>query len=334
MRPALPAFVWSLAVLACADELPSYEGLAAVEFRDAMTIRPLDEPRGLDPTRIALGARLFHDTRLSADHTISCASCHDLASGGVDHRRTSIGIGGAVGPINAPTVLNASLSFRQFWDGRAATLEAQIDGPTQAATQMGSTWPAIVAAVASDPAYVRAFAADYPDGITPDNVRNAIATFERSLVTVDAPFDRWLRGESDAIGADARVGYTMFLDYGCASCHQGVGIGGNMYQRLGILGDYFADRGDETTVDQGRYNVTHLEEDRHVFRVPSLRNVAATAPYFHDGSAPDLPSAVRTMGHYQLGRDLDPSEIDALVAFLQALTGVLPPAAHLADVPS
>jgi cytochrome c peroxidase len=193
---------------------------------------------------------------------------------------------------------------------------------------------AIVAAVASDPAYVRDFAADYPDGITPDNVRNAIATFERSLVTVDAPFDRWQRGEAAAIGAEARAGYAMFLDYGCASCHQGVGIGGNMYQRLGIMGDYFADRGSETTVDQGRYDVTHLEEDRHVFRVPSLRNVAATAPYFHDGSAGDLSSAVRTMGHYQLGRDLDPSEIEALVAFLESLTGVLPPTAHLADTPS
>lgn len=322
---ALPSFALAL-LAACGSDAVSRNDAgrpAAASVVESSALRPLPTVLDLDPRRVALGRSLFHDTRLSADDTISCASCHDLAHGGVDGFRTSIGIDGAVGPINAPTVFNSGLNFRQFWDGRAETLEAQVDGPTHAPAEMGSSWPEILGKLARDDDYPGRFGAIYADGITAANVRDAIATFERSLVTPNAPFDRFLRGDSSAMSEPARDGYRMFVEYGCASCHQGANVGGNMFQRFGVMGDYFADRGGETDVDLGRYRVTHDERDRHVFRVPSLRNVARTAPYFHDGTADTLPDAVRVMALYQLGRELDDSEIAALVAFLESLTGEL-----------
>jgi cytochrome c peroxidase len=302
------------------EQLPSADELTP-DALDSSAIQPIPQTVDLDARRVALGDQLFHERRLSADDTLSCSSCHDLHTGGVDGLRSSIGIRGQVGPINAPTVFNSGLHFRQFWDGRALTLEDQVNGPTHAPGEMGSSWEQILGKLGADPDYVASFAAIYPDGITAANVRDAIATFERSLITPDSAFDRYLRGEASALSEDARRGYRMFTEYGCASCHQGVGMGGNMFQRFGVMGDYFADRGNVTDTDMGRFNVTHRDEDRHVFRVPSLRNIARTAPYFHDGSAPDLARAVRTMAHYQLGRELDDGEVVALVAFLESLTG-------------
>jgi cytochrome c peroxidase len=288
---------------------------------DASPIQPLSAVDDLDPGRVALGERLFHDPALSSDGTISCSTCHSLATGGVDRRRTSIGIGGAVGPINAPTVFNAGLNFVQFWNGRAASLEEQAGGPLTAAAEMGSAWPGILDVLRGDPGYAAAFAGSYPEGITEASVRDAIATFERSLATPDAPFDRYLQGDTEALPAAARAGYEAFVDLGCIACHQGAGVGGNMFQRFGVMGDYFGDRGGLTEVDLGRFLVTGDEADRHVFKVPSLRNVAETAPYFHDGSAATLEDAVRTMAKYQLGRHLDEQEIMEIVAFLGSLTG-------------
>ena len=286
-------------------------------------ILPLTPVDGLDPGRVALGERLFHDARLSADFSVSCANCHNLAAGGVDGQRFSVGIGGARGKINAPTVYNSAYSLAQFWNGRAATLEEQAAGPIQNPIEMGATWSQVLARLAQDAELAAEFRRLYSDGLTADNVLNAIATFERSLVTVDSPFDRYLRGDRQALSPLEMDGYRRFREFGCTSCHQGVLIGGNMFQKFGVLGDYFAGRA-ITEEDLGRYNVTRREEDRHVFKVPSLRNVARTAPYFHDGSAETLDQAVLVMARYQLGRDLSAADVEAIVAFLHTLNGELP----------
>jgi cytochrome c peroxidase len=289
---------------------------------DERAILPIVPIAGLDPSRVALGRRLFHDTRLSRDGSLSCASCHGLDSGGVDGRRFSVGIDGAVGGVNAPTVLNCALNFRQFWDGRAGTLEEQAAGPIQNPAEMGATWEQVIPALAADAGYAESFRQLYPgEGISAASVTSAIATFERSLTTGGSRFDRYLRGERGAINEDEEAGYHLFMSLGCISCHQGMNVGGNLYQRFGVMGDYFADRGNPTTADLGRYNVTHREADRNVFKVPGLRDVARTAPYFHDGSVRSLAKAVVTMARYQLGTKLSSQEIDQIVQFLGCLGG-------------
>lgn len=284
-------------------------------------IQPIPEEVRLDKRKVALGDRLFHDTRLSHDNSVSCASCHYLTKGGTDQRPTSIGIGGQVGSRNAPTVFNSGFNFRQFWDGRAETLEDQIDGPTNDPGEMASNWKEIIRNLKQDPTYVSAFAELYPDGIQSHNIKDAIATFERSLITPNSRFDRYLRGDSLAITEEEKAGYRLFKNYGCVACHQGINIGGNMFQKLGVMVDYFAERGNPTGPALGRYAVTGQERDRYTFKVPSLRNVARTAPYFHDGSVPTLEAAVEIMAKYQLGRSLSPREVDLIVKFLRTLTG-------------
>lgn len=287
-------------------------------------IQPLWAFDGLDPRIVDIGRRLFHDPRLSGDQTLSCASCHDLASGGDDGRSVSVGIDGGRTAVNAPTVLNSGHNFMQFWDGRAKTLEEQVDGPLQHPNEMGADWDTVLDRLNSD-SPLRDEITSILGGteITRDHVRRTIADFERSLVTLDAPFDRFLRGE-DLLTDEATAGWELFQTLGCTSCHQGTNIGGNLFQRFGVMGDYFADRGNVTEADYGRYNVTGRERDRFRFKVPSLRNIELTAPYFHDGSARTLEDAVRTMARYQLGRELDTSETSRLVAFLESLTGTLP----------
>jgi cytochrome c peroxidase len=289
-------------------------------------ILPLTAIADLDPRRVALGKKLFHDARLSADFSVTCASCHNLAKGGVDGRQFSVGIEGKVGGINAPTVFNSAFSLAQFWDGRAATLEEQAAGPIQNPIEMGATWSLVLSRLAQDQALGQEFRQAYGDGLTANNILNAIATFERSLVTLNSRFDRYLRGEKQILTPVEIEGYQLFRELGCISCHQGAAIGGNMYQKFGVLGDYFAGR-PTTRDDLGRYNVTQREEDRHVFKVPSLRNVALTAPYFHDGSVASLDQAVIVMARYQLGRDLSTQDVTAIVAFLKTLSGELPAAA-------
>lgn len=282
---------------------------------------PLPGLPDLDPGKVELGERLFHDTRLSADDTVSCATCHDLGQGGADGRAKSVGIDGREGAVNTPTVFNSAYNFSQFWDGRAENLEQQAAGPVHNPAEMGSNWDEVTAKLNADPDLKDAFGDLYDDGVTGDNIVDAIATFERTLVTFDAPFDRYLMGDDDAISADAKRGYELFQSYGCASCHQGANIGGNMYQTMGAMGDYFGDRGEEGDTDQGRYQVTGRDRDRHVFKVPSLRMVAHTAPYFHDGRAKTLEDAVLMMAKYQLGRELPREDLEPIIAFLHALAG-------------
>jgi cytochrome c peroxidase len=283
-------------------------------------IKPLPLKLNLDGRKVALGKSLFHDKRLSKDNSLACAGCHDLAKGGVDGLQFALGVGGQVGPINVPTVLNSGFNFRQFWNGRAESLEEQAEGPIHNPKEMGSNWKEVVAKLEKDKPLVGQFGAIYGDGLQPRNIQDAIATFERSLVT-QSRFDQYLRGDSRAINDDERKGYELFKNYGCVACHQGVNIGGNMYQTFGVLGDYFQDRGNITEADLGRFNVTKRSSDRFVFKVPSLRNVELTAPYFHDGSAKTLDDAVDVMFRYQLGRAAPAADKALIVAFLKSLTG-------------
>jgi cytochrome c peroxidase len=289
-------------------------------FAEPLTepIKPLPLAKQ-DAARADIGRRLFHDARLSANGRVSCASCHHLEKGGADSRDFSVGFSGKLTGVNTPTVLNAGLNFKQFWNGRAESLEEQIDQVIQNPVEMGSTWPAVITKVAQDPAYKNAFALAYKDGVTKANIQNALATFERTLIT-PSRFDKYLRGDQNAITAEEKAGYAKFKQYGCVACHQGVNVGGNMFQKFGVMGDYFAKKGKLTEADLGRYLVTKDESDKHVFKVPSLRNVALTAPYFHDGSAKTLDAAVDVMFQYQLGRTASKEDKAAIILFLNTLT--------------
>jgi cytochrome c peroxidase len=308
--------VWVKRLLALA--VAAAIGSASAQALDE-PIKPLPEKLDLDGRKVALGRVLFHDKRLSKDNSLACASCHDLAKGGVDGRPTAIGIGGQVGPINTPTVLNSGLNFRQFWNGRAASLEEQAAGPVHNPGEMGSNWKEVLGKLGQDKKLISQFDSIYSDGMQPANIQDAIATFERSLIT-PSRFDRYLRGETGAITEEERTGYQMFKNYGCVACHQGVNIGGNMFQTFGVLGNYFQDRGKLTDADLGRYAVTKRESDRYVFKVPTLRNIELTAPYFHDGSAQNLETAVDVMFRYQLGRSAPAADKALIVKFLKTLT--------------
>ena len=306
---------------ACVAASAALAGNPGGGVRAAEPIKPIPTDIRVHPKKAALGRALFHDPRLSRDDTVSCASCHNLASGGDDGRRVSIGIEEQPGAINSPTVFNSGLNFKQFWDGRASTLEAQIDDPVQSSLEMGSLWPDVVAKLYQDASYPRQFEALYPDGITRNSIRNAIAEFMRSLMTPNSRFDRWLKGDASALDAVEKRGYALFKHYGCASCHQGANVGGNMFQVFGVLNEYFKKRGNITEADLGRYNVTGNPSDRHSFKVPSLRMAAHTAPYLHDGSAATLRDAVDAMFEFQLGREAPAEDKDAIVAFIRTLAG-------------
>ncbi|MET0384084.1 MAG: cytochrome c peroxidase [Burkholderiaceae bacterium] len=289
-------------------------------------IRPV--PMGVDatPARTEIGRRLFSDVRLSGNGKVSCSSCHDLRRSGADPRGKGIGVGGVATEVTVPSIFNAALNFRQFWNGRAASLEAQVDEVVRSPVEMGSRWSDVVARINVDPDYRSAFAAAYREGVTPANIQNAIASFERTQLTPNARFDQYLRGEENAISAQEKRGYAAFKRFGCIACHQGVNVGGNMFQKFGVMSDYFARRGSPQNADQGRFLVTRLEGDRHVFKVPSLRNVALRTAYFHDGSANTLDEAVDVMFKFQLGRIATAADKAAITAFLRTLTGERPAA--------
>ncbi len=301
------------------EPVPSYAEVTTEHPGDPFA--PIPARPAAAPAKVALGERLFQERRLSRDNSTSCASCHDLQRGGTDGRAHARGIRGQEGAMNAPTVFNAAFNVRQFWDGRASTLAEQAGGPLTNPGEMGNDWPTVIDRIGEDATYQAAFRASYEDGITAANVRDAIATYETTLTTPDSRFDRHLRGDRGALTREERRGLELFKGYGCVSCHQGVNLGGNMFQKVGVMADFFKDRGRDTPADQGRFNVTGDPEDRHRFKVPTLRNVALTAPYFHDGSVATLDEAVRLMGRYQVGRTLSPEEVASISSFLGSLTG-------------
>jgi cytochrome c peroxidase len=271
----------------------------------------------ITPAMIDLGRMLYYDKRLSKNHDVACNSCHQLDAYGVDGEPTSPGHRGQRGERNSPTVYNAALHIAQFWDGRAADVEEQAKGPVLNPVEMASaSEESVVAVLKSIPGYAPAFAAAFPDEVDPityDNMARAIGAFERQLMT-PGPLDLFIAGDVEALDEDERQGLATFVSVGCVSCHMGPAVGGTLYRKLGFVFPY-------ETEDPGREKITGEEADRHVFKVPSLRNVARTAPYFHDGSIATLEEAVRLMGYHQLGQTLEPAQIEDIVVFLNSLTG-------------
>ncbi|MBF0471017.1 MAG: cytochrome-c peroxidase [Gammaproteobacteria bacterium] len=280
-------------------------------------IRPVQE---INLAQVELGKKLYFDPRLSKSGFISCNSCHNLSMGGTDNLKTSIGHNWQRGPINAPTVLNSSLNLAQFWDGRAADLKAQAGGPIANPGEMAATHTLAIDVLESIPQYVTEFKQVFAkDKITIDEVTQAIAEFEKTLVTPNARFDRWLLGDNDAITAKEKKGYELFKSSGCIACHNGEAIGGNSFQKMGVVEAYQAN-----SPAEGLSAVTGKDADRFKFKVPTLRNVEMTYPYFHDGEAETLTEAVELMGKLQLGRKFNAEENAQIVAFLKTLTGDQP----------
>lgn len=291
-------------------------------------VQPLPASIQVDQDKAALGKRLFFDPRLSTDNSISCAHCHDLNNkGGADGLNHSFGVEGREGSINSPTVFNAALNPAQFWDGRAETLEDQVEGPVTGHVEMASNWPDVVKKLRADATYRKAFARLYATGVTPVNIKHSIAEFERTLLTPNSRFDRYLQGDEEAITPAEKHGYTLFKAYGCVACHQGRNVGGNLFQTLGVMHDYFSDhppaKGNaaETKAALGRFNVTGDPTDKHRFKVPSLRLSVLTAPYFHHGRYTSLAETIRTMAKYQLGRHIPDEDIRSIIRFLYTLPG-------------
>lgn len=300
-------------------------GLASDEFANE-PVQVIPDSISADLAKVELGRMLYNDVRLSVDNSISCASCHDLGKGGTDNKPFSEGVGGQFGGINAPTVFNATFNFVQFWDGRAANLAAQAAGPPTNPVEMAhKSWRDIETILAADKEFAEAFTAVYPDGVTEANICNAIAEYEKTLITPNSAFDRYLKGDKDAMTAEQIVGYELFKQYSCATCHAGVNLGGLSYEHMGLRKDYFADRGTELTEeDYGRGKQEENTFFDHRFKTPGLRNVSLTAPYFHDATQATLLDAVNAMVKYQTKEKITPEESEQIVEFLNALTGEIP----------
>lgn len=300
-------------------------------------IKPIPAAKVTDPALVELGKKLFFDPRLSKSGFISCNSCHNLSMGGSDNLKTSIGHNWKQGPINSPTVLNASLNIAQFWDGRAKDLQAQAAGPIDNPGEMGSTHGLAVEVLQSIPAYATDFKKSFgTDKIVIAQVTKAIAAFEETLVTPNARFDKWLAGDKKALSSNELAGYQLFKDSGCVACHNGPAVGGSSYQKMGVVTPYKT-----SNPAEGRFAVTGKDADRFNFKVPTLRNVEMTYPYFHDGAANTLTEAVDTMGRIQLGKKFTVNENASIVAFLKTLTGdqpnfklpALPPSSDTTPLP-
>nr|VFJ43421.1 MAG: cytochrome c peroxidase [Candidatus Kentron sp. DK]VFJ58728.1 MAG: cytochrome c peroxidase [Candidatus Kentron sp. DK] len=306
-----------IVALSLAGMLASSGAVAAKE-----PIQPIIPPseKTLDSGQVELGKKLFFDTRLSKSGFISCNSCHNLSLGGTDNLKTSIGHKWQQGPINAPTVLNAGMNIAQFWDGRAADLKEQAGGPIANPGEMAFTHELAVEVLASIPEYTREFEQVFGTAtINIDQVTAAIAEFEKTLVTHNSRFDQWLNGGKNAITEQELAGYNLFKASGCTACHNGPAVGGNSFRKMGVVKPYKTEN-----KAQGRFDVTKKEADRFVFKVPILRNVERTYPYFHDGEAETLTQAVETMGKVQLGKEFTAQENAKIVAFLKTLTGEQP----------
>lgn len=283
-------------------------------------ITPIEPIKEINLAMVELGKKLYFDPRLSKSGFISCNSCHNLSMGGTDNLKTSIGDHWQQGPINAPTVLNSSMNIAQFWDGRAADLKAQAGGPIANPGEMAFTHTLALEVLESIPEYVMEFTQVFgPDCINIDQVTEAIAEFEKTLVTPNSHFDQWLLGDETAISEQALAGYQLFKNSGCVACHAGEAVGGASFQKMGLVAPY-----ETKNAAQGLATVTGQDADRFKFKVPTLRNVQLTYPYFHDGEAATLAEAVDIMGRLQLARNFEATEIDQVVAFLKTLTGDQP----------
>jgi cytochrome c peroxidase len=300
-------------------------------------IQPIEPAKITNPAKVELGKQLWFDPRLSKSGFISCNSCHNLSMGGSDNLPSSIGHNWQEGPINSPTVLNSSLNLAQFWDGRAADLKEQAGGPIANPMEMGFTHTLAVDVLESIPQYQASFKKVYgKNKIDIDQVTDAIAAFEETLVTPNSRFDKWLKGDKNALNKTELAGYQLFKDVGCTACHNGSAVGGNSFQKMGLVEAYAT-----TNPAEGVAGLTGNDADRMKFKVPTLRNVELTYPYFHDGAYWKLEEAVDVMARLQLGRKLETQQVDQIVAFLKTLTGdqpsfalpILPPSTNKTPLP-
>ena len=314
--------LWTLRLAVCS--LAATAGLAFAQAMPNEPLRPLPKESGADPARAGLGRILFHDLRLSRDNTHSCASCHQLTRGGADSKPLSAGPSGILTAFNTPTVYNSALNFRQMWSGRLNSIDGLLEHVFGPPPHQRSHWQMVAARLIGDDDIGARFQRTYGSDISADTVKDALAHYLRSLQT-PSRFDRYLRGELGAISAEEKQGYAKFKGFGCVACHQGVNVGGNMYQKLGAMRELAPEV--RATGALGRYEVTRREADRYMLRVPSLRNVALTAPYLHKGTVATLEEAVDAMFKYQLGRRASDQDKQQIVRFLHTLSGEQLPAA-------
>ena len=312
----------------CLLALSALAGAAEIDPAALKVFAPLpqvmvSEKNPVTEAKVNLGRMLYYETRLSRSQDVSCNTCHQLDKYGVDQEPVSTGVKGQKGGRNAPTVYNAAGHLAQFWDGRAADVEEQAKGPVLNPVEMAMSSPqGVIAVLQAIPAYVQAFQAAFPgekDPVTFHNLGNAIGAFERKLVT-PSRWDKFLQGDKSALTAEEKAGLSKFLEAGCAGCHNGAYVGGAAYQKLGMAKPW------KPSPDVGRYAVTKRTEDILAFKVPSLRNIERTGPYFHDGGVASLEEAVRTMAEYQSGRTLSDQETQSIVVWLRTLTGEIPAA--------
>lgn len=287
---------------------------------DQDAIQPISHHTGSgNPGKVGLGGQLFRDPILSNGRTQSCSSCHDIDSNG-SSPTPAFAHRDSIDQYNVPSIFNVGLNFRFGWRGDYSSLEDQNDSAIQNSRTMKSTWPEVLDSINTSDLYRREFASVYGEAATRANILDALVSFQMSLTT-PAPFDAYLEGDESAISVDAKAGYRLFRNYGCVSCHQGLNIGGNMFQKFGVFDPSISSTTVTKRADLGRVTVTGRGEDTGVFRVPSLRNVAVTGPYLHDGRSTTLPAVIQLMGWNQLGRDLDRGDVAKLVEFLKTLTG-------------
>lgn len=278
-------------------------------------ITPIPLEIEFDKEKANLGKELFFDPILSKDNTISCHSCHILEQGGDDNLQFSFGVDGKVGNMNSPTVFNSTFNFVQFWDGRAKNLQEQAQGPITNEVEMAHTFEEIIK-ILNNTEYKEKFRKIYKDGVTKNNITDSLAQFQKTLITPNSPFDKYLRGDKNAISKEQKQGYELFKNQGCIACHHGVNVGGNLYAKFGLISKLQSD-------SKGRYEVTKNELDKYYFKVPTLRNIELTSPYLHDGRIEELEDVVKFMAHYQLGKSLSEEEVKKIVLFLKSLTGDL-----------
>ena len=323
--PFLQIFLFAITCLSAAS---------ASAFEALPNTPPVPADNLITPAKVELGKKLFFDPRISKSGTISCNSCHNVMGGGEDNRAHSVGVEGKIGGRSSPTVWNAAFQSVQFWDGRAASLEEQAKGPMTNPVEMGMTnHDLVVTRVAQIPGYKEEFTKVFgkDNSINIDNVAKAIATYERTLITANTPYDQFVKGKKNALSASAKRGFELVQSVGCVSCHSGPNFSGptlppgqGFYQKFPVIGGTDYEKKYHLTEDQGRFSVTHQESDKNVWRVPTWRNISLTAPYFHNGSVKTLDEAVRVMAKTQLSRDLNNEEVKNIVSFLESLTGKFP----------
>jgi len=281
-------------------------------------ITPIPENAIYSSLKAELGKKLFLEASLSKDGTVSCSSCHSLSTSGADSKKYSVGVDGKEISLNTPTVLNAALNFSYFFNGKAKTLKEQIALSISNHNEMDTTLDEVITKLEKS-AYKTEFDAIYSDGLTQENFVDALSEFEKALITPNSKFDRYLRGDSSALNKQERLGYEKFQSMGCINCHNGVNLGGNMYQKMGIFIPYKQDK-----VLNGRVDITERDRDKFVYKVPTLRNIELTAPYMHDGQVKTLKEAIKSMREHQFGVTSNSKSIAQIEAFLKTLTGETP----------